>query len=639
MIAWFAASIAALSLGHYIKVLRWKMFVEIYEKPHESNLIVSLAVGYFANFCLPFKVFGDLIRAVVSGKKMKNGVSFSLTTVVIDRMLDFIAVYFLFIGLFFSSSSDDDYRKFVVFYSITIGVFLLGFFVLIKANKLLKTVIAKLCHIFNMNTELKGLLFFWALISSLKVLVKKTNKLKLVFYTMSIWLFYLASYYTFAKFLTLIYQSTYTLNEVVLSLFAQGDLIIPTLFQSQGVWFALVSFISLMILIIPAVIIRNVKSNDASIAGNISLLPHVSNKQRLDFLKVYFSGDDPSYIKNFMALNKNVTVIRDYSSGSNATTLLCDGINGTVFRKYAFGDAGEKLYDQILWLKKYKSVLPITDVVFEAKKDDYFCYEMPYIPSAMSLFEYVHNTSTDRGWKTLEDVLASVKQKLHSPCTDATQQIINDYVNEKIIANIGKIESADVLSRLMSYDKIEINGCAYNNLSYYKRSILSPQTLMGIFGSDTLSAVHGDLTMENIIAMQESFQSETASWYIIDPNTANLLDTPCLDYAKLLQSLHGGYEFLMRTDKVYVDANRINFEDTYSLTYKKLYEEYIKWLKSNFDYSVIKSIFYHEIVHWLRLMPYKINNDTERAVLFYAGMLRVMNDVEKMFGEGANNEG
>ena len=28
----------------------------------------------------------------------------------------------------------------------------------------------------------------------------------------------------------------------------------------------------------------------------------------------------------------------------------------------------------------------------------------------------------------------------------------------------------------------------------------------------------------------------------------------------------------------------------------------------------------HEVIHWLRLMPYKLNKDRKRAAMFYAGL-------------------
>lgn len=42
--------------AHYIRVLRWQLFVKIYEKPNKKNLIQSLTFGYVLNSFLPFKL-------------------------------------------------------------------------------------------------------------------------------------------------------------------------------------------------------------------------------------------------------------------------------------------------------------------------------------------------------------------------------------------------------------------------------------------------------------------------------------------------------------------------------------------------------------------------------------------------------
>ena len=40
----------------------------------------------------------------------------------------------------------------------------------------------------------------------------------------------------------------------------------------------------------------------------------------------------------------------------------------------------------------------------------------------------------------------------------------------------------------------------------------------------------------------------------------------------------------------------------------------------------VDSILMHEVVHWLRLMPYKLSRDRKRAAMFYAGLVMVAND-------------
>ena len=66
-----------------------------------------------------------------------------------------------------------------------------------------------------------------------------------------------------------------------------------------------------------------------------------------------------------------------------------------------------------------------------------------------------------------------------------------------------------------------------------------------------------------------------------------------------------------------------------SASYDSLYNNMREHMLSVFSPERVRSIYLHEIIHWFRLMPYKINNDTDRAPLFYAGMIMVINDIFK----------
>ena len=143
------------------------------------------------------------------------------------------------------------------------------------------------------------------------------------------------------------------------------------------------------------------------------------------------------------------------------------------------------------------------------------------------------------------------------------------------------------------------------------------------------SAIHGDLTIENIICLI------SGDFYIIDPNTGNIHESPNLDYAKLLQSLHGGYEFLMGQKELQINGSEVSFPYMRSGAYEYLYRYFDAWMSEHFPPEHIRSIYYHEIIHWLRLMPYKIEKDGRRAVLFYAGLIMAANDIIERF---ENNE-
>ena len=153
---------------------------------------------------------------------------------------------------------------------------------------------------------------------------------------------------------------------------------------------------------------------------------------------------------------------------------------------------------------------------------------------------------------------------------------------------------------------------------------------MKVFESDLCSDIHGDFTVENIISVESN---EKCPFYIIDPNTGNIHDTPAIDYAKLLQSLHGGYEFLTLAENVHVKSNEISFVAFRSNHYSSIYTAYHNYLLSKFSFEQVRSIYFHEIVHWLRLIPYRTELDSARAPVFYAGFIKIFNEIIDWYGD------
>ena len=324
-------------------------------------------------------------------------------------------------------------------------------------------------------------------------------------------------------------------------------------------------------------------------------------------------------------------IIRDYSAGSNATTMLCMNNGKNFFRKYAFGADGDKLYQQIEWLQRFKDIIPLPDIMQYQKKDNFCYYDMPYDSQAVGLFDYAHSMPKENAWKFIKKATECLENSLYKvnqrPADKAT---IDEYIKSKVNKNLDKIMNAKYLKRLMEYDEIIINGRSFHNLPYYL-PYLSEEHLYDIFKNDTYSEIHGDLTIENIICTRNADGDD--DFYIIDPNTGNVHDSSNLDYGKLLQSIHGGYEFLMATKNVSIEKNHINFVFTKSESYTYLYSMLDEYMREHFTQERVKSIYYHEIIHWLRLMPYKIEKNGKRVLLFYAGMLMVMNDVINNFEE------
>lgn len=629
-------AIVLVCLAHFIRTLRWELFVKTYEKPNTKNLLQSLSIGYFINSFIPFKA-GDLVRAWISGRKMKNGRGFALATVIVDRYLDILVVGILF--AIFSAFNLDSADSVWFYMFLAVGVLAVTLLVYILRGYV-KKILKNIAGIFNARIEIRLLRFFWSLIWSFKDIFKKISKTRLLLETLGMWILYLTSYYCFAAFLS--HQgSNMNWLDVFYMLFTKNSIHVGSLgaitvtqgmLNTQMIWTGIYLFAPIVILFVISLCLKS--KNDGSVDSEesyLNLIPQLDEDERRNFLETYFSNERREYIESYLKINQNILIIRDYSAGSNATTMLCMNNGKNFFRKYAFGADGDKLYQQIEWLQRFKDIIPLPDIMQYQKKDNFCYYDMPYDSQAVGLFDYAHSMPKENAWKFIKKATECLENSLYKvnqrPADKAT---IDEYIKSKVNKNLDKIMNAKYLKRLMEYDEIIINGRSFHNLPYYL-PYLSEEHLYDIFKNDTYSEIHGDLTIENIICTRNADGDD--DFYIIDPNTGNVHDSSNLDYGKLLQSIHGGYEFLMATKNVSIERNRINFVFTKSEAYTYLYDMLDKYMREHFEEERVKSIYYHEIIHWLRLMPYKIEKNGKRVLLFYAGMLMVMYDVVNNFEE------
>lgn len=629
-------AIVLVCLAHFVRTLRWELFVKTYEKPNTKELLKSLSIGYFINSFVPFKA-GDLVRAWISGRKMKNGRGFALATVIVDRYLDILVVGILFALFSLFDFGNADSVKFYMFLAGAVLVITLFVYIL---RGCVKKILKSLAAVFNVSIEIRLLRFFWSLIWSFKDIFKKISKTRLLLETLGMWILYLASYYCFAAFLSGNGSNIHWLD-VFYMLFTKNSIHVGSLgvitvtqgmLNAQMIWTGIYLFAPIVILFVISLCLKS--KDDETLDSEeeyLNLIPQLDENERLNFLETYFSNERREYIESYLKINQNILIIRDYSAGSNATTMLCMNNGKNFFRKYAFGADGDKLYQQIEWLQRFKDIIPLPDIMQYQKQDNFCYYDMPYDSQAVGLFDYAHSMPKENAWKFIKKATECLENSLYKvnqrPADKAT---IDEYIKSKVNKNLDKIMNAKYLKRLMEYDEIIINGRSFHNLPYYL-PYLSEEHLYDIFKNDTYSEIHGDLTIENIICTRNADGDD--DFYIIDPNTGNVHDSSNLDYGKLLQSIHGGYEFLMATKNVSIERNRINFVFTKSEAYTYLYDMLDKYMREHFEEERVKSIYYHEIIHWLRLMPYKIEKNGKRVLLFYAGMLMVMNDVVNNFEE------
>lgn len=622
----FSLAVFLMVLGHIFKAKRWALFISVYEKSNTLNLLNALSIGHILNSVLPIRI-GDVFRIFYAGKKLKNGKSFSFATVVADLYVELLTVGFIFIILScnYKEKTDFEFVKNIYIFSCLATILITIFACIFR--KAIKLFIAKIASVFNAKIEFNILFASYLALASIKDIVLKINKYKFIFYTIIMWIGYLTSYYVFSLALKNV-TPNYNFADIFVSFFTGINL-----YSINNEFFLLWSGYLILPLLITFLCSILVKEGQDDVENYKSTLPQLNESDKLAFLKTYYAEENRDALRTYLEINNDVTILEDKSAGSNASTLLVMANNGEIFfRKYAFNDDSIKLIEQIDWIKSHFGRIPLPNILNVKKKKNFVSYDMPASTNFLSYFEFIHTMPFSYSSKVLDKVLNDIRNNIHNEnLRKADSETVKKYIQSKVTKNLKIILNDDkYIKDLEEYNEIIVNGVNLKNLKYYEK-VFNENNLQEIFINDSYSDIHGDLTIENIIcASNFDFKRSSIDYYFIDPNSGNIHESPFLDYAKLLQSLHGKYEFLMMVKDVKIQKNVVNFMLTKSEMYAKLYEKFENFLFESFSYNEVRSIYYHELVHFLRLMPYKIRKNEKLAVVFYTGLLKVLNDIYVM---------
>lgn len=613
------AAVMCMVLGHICRGLRWKLFISVYEEASYGNLLNAMTIGYTLNTLLPVRI-GEIARIIWSGKKLKNGFSLSVATVVADVYLDVLTVGIMFFGLLFMGKGGENLRYVAYAYMLIFLVVFLFTLIAVFCRKQIKKAVKKIASLFNLRIEFIILYVTYLCIASLKDIIRKIKKGKLIVLSIGTWAGYLLSYTLFAEAIQR-YGIFYTTSDIFTELFSGSSMYhIPR--EALPIWSAYLVFP----LIICALISLMISKKENRVELYKKTLPQMNEADRLSFLETYYMDENRENIQAYLDINGDVVVMEDASAGSNASTVVVMKEEGELFfRKYAFHDHGKKLRDQVEWIEAHQKDIPLP-VISEKRYDpNYVTYDMPSYGDAVGLFRYIHTMPMEQSWSIIEKALEDIKTGLHNKnVCQAKEETIDAYIDSKVTKNLHIINTSDrYIRNLEQFSQLVVNGRTLPTLKHY-HAMFEKEHLREIFEGDSYADIHGDMTIENIICFSDR------DYYFIDPNADNIHNSPLLDFGKLLQSLHGNYEFLMMVKSVQIDENRVSFMMTKSENYGRLYKRYGQYLLDNFSDRDVLSIYYHEIVHWLRLMPYKIRKNEKLAVVFYIGLLAVLHDVWEM---------
>lgn len=650
---WPAGLIAAIAisqlLGHLIRASNWRYLTRQIRPAGLTVHFQCLSVGFLFNTLLPFRV-GEILRAIFLARLMRVSRISILSTIVFERCVDgFVlsSAFFLIYGIYIAGGGVPVMRLPLYWLSFTLllGSVLLFYFLLKVRNRDPRyfQVVRGISNLFNARLRNVVRTVGWSLMHSLNLIVRRRVVLVFLLRSVLMWAVYLAP-------LALVIEAGPLGNffRILVPIGLLEGLSVPSGpgFFGTYHYFAIQNFgeliarpgpfamLSWALLVGPISLVGAVyffyfnffaKESPFEVSPSLGFnAPSKLYRDSLDpasgsYLDSFFSGNEIDQLVAKFELDGDLRLIKIFNGGSNALTMLVWNGQRQCVRKITFQRYAKKMSDQYLWLKDRETLQFLPRVSGYTEADGIASFDIDWYPDHQEFFRYIHENSVEASASILDALLDQVSTKVHGTASRKTDPaLLAGYIEEKIF---GKVREYFLLmpGHKVDADELEINGRHYAGLDSILARISGDAALMKSLSEIEVCDIHGDLTVDNVIVNESGFK-------ILDPNNENAISDPIVDYAKLYQSLHSGYEHLVGLTRVDVQPGSISFEERITTKYHELFEHLNESLKGRLSPERLRNIKFHEAVHFARMLPYRARINPETAPAFYAVMVRLFNE-------------
>ncbi len=638
--------------AHLVRADKSRFLLNKIRPAKASVLFRGLSVGFLFNTLLPLRI-GEFIRAIYIGEALSISKTTVFVSIIIERIVDgFILGFLLLIAGFIVENQY--HLAFVITWQIGWTLILVSAMLSVVINTLrnehrwlLKTVHGA-TSVFNPKISDRLRFMSWSAIYGTKLMLSdRRSLLRYIRASIVMWILYISStvFAVLAFFESLspaktwyAVQSIYaavgtplgpgypgTLHIVLLKLFSRVELLATSGF-SLMVWSVMVVPISIIALL---VLIRQRFDEERDIPAQEMLIHKLYREKDISrelshFLDAYLKGERINQILTQAELDGKFRLIKSFKGGSNAHTMLAWQHEQLYVKKLTLIQYADKLEEQAKWLLEREHLEHIPKVVRQDKTAHYYSFDIEYKEAYYPFFDFIHSNTTTMSSRVLNKILRFMNTHIYreKPVSNkVARKNLNDYIANKVI---GKVNDAAAmspdLSTLMAHPTLTVNGMKYDNILQVVEKIKNHKAAMNDLISYRESPIHGDLTIDNLIVSSE------ADYLVIDPNNENQVSSRIVDFAKMYQSLHSGYEFLIQLEKCEVKENQINFEDAMSHKYAEIFQAFDQNLRRELSEAEYRSILFHEAVHYCRMLTYRININPATVAVFYGTAVRLFNE-------------
>jgi len=617
----FAGAILLLLVAHLIRTLRWALLYPA-KRVSRFNLFVGLSIGNVLNAILPLRL-GELFRVLYVRRTERVRFSYVLASIATERISDLLAVGVL--AIVFANIAGIGLG--VALGMIAVAMALVGGALAINRSDRARNLLWKATWPLNAKLRVATADLAWTTGEMLGT--GRALHPNYLLGTVSMWAAYFGAFGLFSWATQAPFQEV---NVIML-----GDPLSPLILRildgpltADELGLMVFAFSPLALILAYGHLSARMNIAGAvdtlkGFAGFVSDRPlAVATDGRFEqinqyenFITALFGGGDTKQSDFGLQALDDARIVRFFYGGSDAVTALVD-IDGTLrIRKFAKGTPGRRLADQAKWLAQERARgMPLVEIAALTEKEDTCIYDMPAVTPAADFFEFIHASQQDNVHR-LFDKLLSDTVTFHAAGSQgqAAEADIEAYLADKVTGNVDRILS--FIAAEFPADKLEINGRMHHFKDWER--FRDKDWLRAQICDTDIARIHGDLTIENVIISPVA----PDGYYVIDPNPDNKFNTPLIDWAKLMQSLHLGYEALNRGINVFVDVSdegktSLRLPLQRSQAYSTLHAHYEEFLLERYGAQGLREVYFHELVNYFRLTPYKIRQDPRRGLGFFA---------------------
>lgn len=634
-------------LGHWLRAVKHHYMLRQIRPIRRLDVFRGQIIGLLFNTILPLRL-GELVRAHYIGKQVSISRAAVFATIMFERWLD--AAILLGVGLILLFFITQTSALLYVILLLFAGTLVLGI-VLWGAASQHPWALNAVYHtslLFNKKLRDRLRLVCWSGIYSLKNVLAQTNMPRYVGLSFLMWLCYGLS--TFALVAGLL-PAIPAAQQIVAAAAAYFGVALPSgpaylgsfletfttitgftgTLAPFGLWLLIIgptSLLGFIFLLLPGRRLTK-KASVVEVLKNKLYRDADITKEFSHFLDAYFKGDRINHILNAEQLAGSFQVIKTFKGGSKALTVLVWQDGAMVVKKITLRQYQDKLRDQFEWLQKRQKLARITKVLRQHANDHFYAIDIEYREEYTPFFDFIHSSTVKESAKILDDVCTFMATKIHTPQGKVKQpgKLVRSYIATKAIDKVADSASASLpIAHLLGYETLVVNGRELINFHGIVEKITQNKQAMADLTEIVDCPIHGDLPLDNILVDQS-----TGKFLLIDPNNENAISDPIVDYAKMMQSLHSGYDFLITLADCQITDNHLQFEERRSTQYASLFRGLDARLKQELTPGRYRALLFHEAIHYTRMLTYKVNINPKTAPVFYGIAVRLFNNFMEQY--------